>query len=83
MAYDLSTVPGPTDAELDEIDAEMPLIKARMDLDWIEIHFATTTRDLTDLDVLRWRRAAARVVREARRFYDRPMRPARHLSAVA
>jgi hypothetical protein len=72
MAIDLTAISGPTDDELNAIDAEMPLVKAWMDLDWIEIHFATTTRDLTDLDVRRWRKAAARVATEARRFYDRP-----------
>ena len=82
MAIDLDSISGPTDDELDAIDAEMSLVKAWMDLDWLEIYFATTTRDLTDLDVRRWRKAAARVATEARRFYDRPGTGTRRVAAA-
>ena len=80
MATDLSSMPDPTDDDLHAIEAEMALIRARMDLDWIEIHLATTPRELTDLDARRWRKAAARVSAEARVFYDRP---ARRIARVA
>ncbi|MDH6517470.1 hypothetical protein M2163_005549 [Streptomyces sp. SAI-135] len=50
----------PTDAELDAIDREMPVILA--DIDLLDAHIATLDRTPTDLDERRIRRARRRAL---------------------
>ncbi|MFF1723724.1 DUF6284 family protein [Streptomyces sviceus] len=50
----------PTDAELDAIDREMPLILA--DIDLLDAHIATLDRTPTEMDERRIRRARRRAL---------------------
>ncbi|MFF7752270.1 DUF6284 family protein [Streptomyces sp. NPDC007971] len=52
----------PTDAELDAIEQEMPLILAEVDL--LDAQIITLDRTPTELDTRRTRRALARVLAE-------------------
>ncbi|WP_406100080.1 DUF6284 family protein [Streptomyces canus] len=59
----------PTDAELDAIEQEMPLILARVDL--LDAQIITLDRTPTELDTRRIRRARNRVLSERRALANR------------
>ncbi|WP_141206246.1 DUF6284 family protein [Streptomyces griseorubiginosus] len=59
----------PTDAELDAIEQEMPLILARVDL--LDAQIITLDRTPTELDTRRIRRAHNRVLTERRTLANR------------
>ncbi|KUM86375.1 MULTISPECIES: DUF6284 family protein [Streptomyces] len=59
----------PTDAELDAIEREMPLILARVDL--LDVQIITLDRTPTELDTRRIRRARNRVLNERRALANR------------
>ncbi|MEU6279560.1 DUF6284 family protein [Streptomyces sp. NPDC047028] len=59
----------PTDAELDAIEREMPLILARVDL--LDAQIITLDRAPTELDTRRIRRARRRVLVEGRALANR------------
>jgi hypothetical protein len=59
----------PTDAELDAIEQEMPLILARVDL--LDAQIITLDRAPTELDTRRIRRARRRVLDEGRALVNR------------
>ncbi|MGA5130816.1 DUF6284 family protein [Streptomyces olivoreticuli] len=60
---------GPTDAELDAIEQESPVILAEVEL--LDVQIATLDRPLSDLDARRLRRAAARVLAARRDLANR------------
>ncbi|MFC8431639.1 DUF6284 family protein [Streptomyces sp. NPDC057253] len=59
----------PTDAELDAIETEMPLILAEVDL--LDAHIITLDRTPNELDTRRVRRARNRVLIERRTLANR------------
>ncbi|MFI8422206.1 DUF6284 family protein [Streptomyces sp. NPDC085479] len=59
----------PSDAELDAIELEMPLILAEVDL--LDARIMTLDRPVTELDVRRIRRARNRVMAERRDLTNR------------
>ncbi|MFI0513103.1 DUF6284 family protein [Streptomyces sp. WSLK1-5] len=59
----------PTEAELDAIEQEMPLILARVDL--LDAHIITLDRLPNELDTRRIRRARNRVLSERRALANR------------
>ncbi|MFD3530092.1 DUF6284 family protein [Streptomyces sp. NPDC058664] len=59
----------PSDAELDAIETEMPLILAEVDL--LDAQIMTLDRPATELDVRRIRRAHNRVLAERRDLTNR------------
>lgn len=59
----------PTDAELEAIEQEMPLILARVDL--LDAQIITLDRTPTELDTRRIRRARNRVLSERRALANR------------
>ncbi|MFJ4629569.1 DUF6284 family protein [Streptomyces sp. NPDC088847] len=59
----------PTDAELDAIDSEMPMILA--DVDLLDAHIVTLDRTPTELDVRRLRRARRRALAARVAFLNR------------
>ncbi|MGK3941773.1 DUF6284 family protein [Streptomyces caeruleatus] len=66
---DFADFTGPTDAELDAIEQEMPLILA--DIDLLDAQIITLDRTPTELDARRIRRARSRVLSERRALANR------------
>ena len=59
----------PTDAELDAIDAEMPLIRA--EVEELDVRISLMDRPVTELDARRLRRAGRKVLAARRELANR------------